>query len=109
PRLTISNQLQGNRIENQELLGRRSLQPSHLEFKERLAQDVADITLFVYGLAYFKNENWTRAIDILKYVESPKGFVFRGLAFHEKSFSEIDPLPDLKSAIDCYEHLFPSG
>jgi tetratricopeptide (TPR) repeat protein len=53
---------------------------NHLEFKQQLSSQIADLVTVIYGLAYYNAGDWDRAIEILGHASSDEGSLYRGLS-----------------------------
>jgi|GEM_PF-7071656 len=105
PRLTIVRQLREVSIEEREFDAFRSTSPKHLEFKERLSANIADIVALVYGLAYYKIGDWNRGIQILRHVRSFEAHFYKGLCYRERAQQSLHPQEDLDTAIQSYDEI----
>lgn len=102
PHLTIARQLHGTRIRserfNETLLQTISDAPTHLELKKRLATDLADIVVLVYGIAYYSIGDWDRSISILKHASSKEASMMLGVAYLANGLYK-QSLPPLRKAL----------
>lgn len=102
PCLTIARQWRPARIQEDHLgapfTPTISHEPTHLEFKKRLATEIADIVVVVYGLAYYRTGEWDRSISILKHADTQEACLMRGVAYLAKGDYQKSLAP-LKKAV----------
>ena len=103
--LAISNKLRGMPLVEKELGEFYSYEPHHLEFKKRFSEEFADITLFIYGLSFYKIGDWYRSADILEHVKSEEAYFYRGLALYNIAQQALKPDGVLQAAVEALEQI----
>lgn len=109
PHLTIARQLQKIPIEERKLKKYTSYEPEHINFKKRLSNEIADVVILVYGLAYYNAMDWDKAIQILDHVQTNEGYLYKGLSLDNRAQQALNPQQDLQAAIAAYEKIIGSG
>jgi tetratricopeptide (TPR) repeat protein len=108
PRLTVVRQSRGIQIEERQLSNFTSDEPIHLAFKERLAEEIADILILIYGLAYYKLENWDKTIEILSQADTKEAYLYKAHSFFTRASQAAAPRQDLAAALENYQKVMES-
>ena len=108
PRLTVARQFRDIRIEEKRLREFTSDEPKHLDFKERVAEEIADIVILIYGLAYYKIDDWSKAIEVLSQAHTNEAYLYKAQAFLERALQAAQPRQDLDAALETYQKVVES-
>ncbi|MEW6529547.1 MAG: hypothetical protein AB1473_01850 [Thermodesulfobacteriota bacterium] len=106
PRMTIATQPHSVRLDHVKL---RDFPPSfetdRIIFRKRLAEELADIPVFVHGMAYFKLRKWKEAREKFTHVDSDIGRLYTALCLYEEAEFSLNPTPLLEEAIRTYDQI----
>ena len=105
PRITVARQLHNARIEERKLGSLISYEPKNLQFKKRLSNQIADVVMLIYGLAYYKAKEWDKSINILDRVQLNEGYLIKGLCLIEKAQQSENPIQYLQASIKSFENI----
>lgn len=102
PRLTVARQFRDIQIEERQLVSKIDDEPVHLVFKERLAKEISDIVILIYGLAYYKLDNWDKTIEILSQADTTEAYLYKAQSFFQRALQAAAPRQDLVAALENY-------
>jgi Flp pilus assembly protein TadD len=79
PHMTIASSI--GAIQLQEKIPFQLFAMGHFRFGRSPCENVADIVIVVYGLAFWKTRNLDKALEIMKEAKSAPGYYFQGLLY----------------------------
>ncbi len=79
PRLTFANPIKGFYLKEGTPL--QLLQMGHFHFERFACQDVADVALVVYGLAFLNSGSMDKALEIIQDCKSATGYYFQSMLY----------------------------
>jgi tetratricopeptide (TPR) repeat protein len=109
PHLTIVQQFGPAPLESATLCSFRDVGPMHLQLKELLSTQIADVVNLLLGVAYYRLGQWDRAMKVFDYVQSKPGLLFRGLVVARRSEHQLFAFQDLTAAIAIFSSLINSS
>jgi tetratricopeptide (TPR) repeat protein len=99
----IANPLRNARLEGDRETGAAGAEPDRLEVKNLAASQTADLVTLLYGMAYYKVGNWSRAIPILEQASLTEAAYYRALCHHEEGLRSTTPQKHLWKAVKVWQ------
>jgi tetratricopeptide (TPR) repeat protein len=108
PCITVAQKLGGQDLAERKIDGRAAMEPDHLQLKDILAADLADLVALIHGMAWYnaaKSDpaHWDKAIAVFEQVKSAEGRFYKGLSYSYRSERVAAPVDDLKKAVSAYK------
>lgn len=105
PYLAFIRPLRETRTSEKKIPRNFQAEPELIEFPEVYASSIADVALFVYGLAHYRAHEWDRAIQILESVDSKEALFYKALSLQQRAKQAQDPTTDLGEAVSAYRRI----
>jgi hypothetical protein len=88
----------------------QSIEPGTWEFTRKgevkeVSQQMANIAVFVAGLALYEKHDLTRASEVLGNSKTPEARFYQGLIYGERA-RQIDPIQNLNHALEKFQEVF---